>query len=105
MSLLLPLALLVLMIPLVVSLVRANELFFARVTGGKVERVRGDLPAGLKGEFEDIARQSPIVTATLRGVVETKRVALYAEGDWTPEQKQRLRNVIGMWPLSRFKRS
>lgn len=104
MTLLLPIALLVLMIPLVVALVRANEVFFLRLSAGRLERVRGDCPAALLGEFQDIARQAPMQSATLRGVIESKRVALYAEGDWSPEQKQRLKNVIGMWSPNKFRR-
>src|SRR5438132_13728999 len=93
MTLLVALVLLVLSTPLILAIVRANELFFLRITGGRVAVRRGRLPQRLLDDIADVTRN--VDRATLRGVTEGGRPRLYAEGAPSPEQKQRLRNLIG----------
>ena len=101
-SLLIPLLLLMLVVPLVVGLVRANELFVLRIAGGRLHRVRGKVPPRLVGEIADVLKQGPR-TGRVRGVIEDKRARLYVEGEISPEQAQRLRNVIAQWPVARIR--
>jgi hypothetical protein len=83
MPLLLALVALFVSAPLVLALVRANELFFVRVRDGNVRLVRGRVPPRL--------------------VNEGGRPRLYAEGELSPEHKQRLRNVIGAWSVQQIR--
>ncbi len=101
MTLLVALAFLVLSIPLVLSIVRANELFYLRVRAGKVSVVRGRIPKRLLDDIADVV--SRVESATLRGVVEDRRPRLYAEGHLSPEEKQRLRNSIGTWSTAQIR--
>jgi hypothetical protein len=97
------LLLLVATVPLVVALLRANELFFLRIRGGRVTIPRGRLPQGLLDDITSVLRDPPIADATVRGVSEGGRVRLYAEGPLDEGQRQRLRNVIAQWPVTRVR--
>jgi hypothetical protein len=88
-------------VPLVLAIVRANELFFLRVRDGKVSVARGRIPQRLLDDIADTVRG--VDRGTLRGVVEDRRPRLYAEGELTPEQKQRLRNLIGTWTVPQIR--
>jgi hypothetical protein len=103
MSLLLALVFAAACVPLILAIVRANELFFLRIRTGKVEIRRGRIPQRL---FDDIAE---IVTGvdkgTLRAVIEEGKPRLYAEGDLRAEHKQRLRNVIGTWSAAQIRQA
>lgn len=101
MTLLVALAFLVLSVPLVLAIVRANELFFLRIRDGNVRVSRGRIPQRLLDDIADIVRA--VSEATLRGVVEDRRPRLYADGELTAEQKQRLRNVIGTWSTAQIR--
>jgi hypothetical protein len=87
--------------PLVVAIMRANELFFVRIREGKVSIARGRIPQRLLDDMADVVRG--IDRGSLRGVVENQRPRLYAEGELTPEQKQRLRNLIGTWSVAQIR--
>lgn len=102
-SLLIPLALIVLSIPLVLALLRANEIAYVRVRGGRARLVRGALPPKLMEDLGDVVRAPPAGAAALRIVVEDRRPRIYAEGELTDEQKQRVKNVVGMWPLAKLR--
>ena len=101
MTLVAGLALLVLSIPLTLAIVRANELFFLRIGGGKVAIRRGRIPKRLLDDIADVVRT--VERASLRGVVEGGRPRLYAEGELDPDQKQRLRNLIGAWSTAQIR--
>jgi hypothetical protein len=102
-SLLVALALLVLSAPLVLALVRANELFFVRVRSGSIRLVRGRVPPRLFDDLADIVQRPVVERAELRAVSEGGRPRLYAEGALSPEHKQRLRNVIGAWTVQQIR--
>jgi hypothetical protein len=89
------LAFLVLTFPLGLAMMRANELFVLRVRAGKVIVRRGKLPQKLLDDIDDVMK--PVAQATVRCVNEGGRPRAFADGAITPEQKQRLRNVIGAW--------
>lgn len=103
MPLALALLVLVLAIPLVVALMRANELFFIRVRNGKVRVVRGRIPQKLLNDFAEIVRDPPMEEGALRGVSEDRRVRIYPEGELTDGQKQRIRNVVAGWPVAKIR--
>ena len=103
MPLAIALLLLLLTIPLVVGLLRANELFCLRLYGGQLRRVRGRIPQGLLNDLADILRDPPLEGVVLRGVVEDRRVRIYADGALTDAQRQRIRNVVAQWPVARVR--
>src|SRR5882672_9623442 len=91
--------------PLILALVRANELFFLRVRDGNVRVARGRLPQRLLDDLSEVLGRPAVSRAELRAVSEGGRPRLYAEGELSPEQKQRLRNVIGTWTLRQLRSS
>jgi len=97
------LLLLVLTAPLVVALLRANELFCLRFGGGRIRIARGRIPQRLLDDIHDVVRDPPEVKGTLRGVSEGGRVRLYADADLSDAQRQRLRNVIGQWSVTQVR--
>jgi hypothetical protein len=103
MPLFLALVALVVSAPLVLALVRANELFFVRVRDGNMRLVRGRVPPRLFDDVADVVRKPAVVRAELRAVNEGGRPRLYAEGELSPEHKQRLRNVIGAWSVQQIR--
>ena len=103
--LLLALVALALTTPLVLALMRANELFFVRVRDGGIRLVRGRVPPRLFDDLADIVRKPAVAEAELRAVSEDGRPRLYAEGSLSPEHKQRLRNVIGTWTVQQIRTS
>jgi hypothetical protein len=89
--------------PLVLAIVRANELFLLRVRDGGVRLVRGRVPPRLFDDVADVVRKPAVVRADLRAVNEGGRPRLYADGELSPEHKQRLRNVIGAWTVQQIR--
>src|SRR6478735_2428985 len=96
------LLLLVLGVPLVVALLRINELFLVRVRGGQVRVARGRIPQALLNDFAEILRDPLLEEASLRGVVEDRRLRIYAEGPLSEGQRQRIRNVVAGWPVAKI---
>ena len=103
MPLFLALVALVVSAPLVLALVRANELFVVRVRDGSVRLVRGRVPPRLFDDLSDVVRKPAVLSANLRAVSEGGQPRLYAEGELSPEHKQRLRNVIGTWTVHQIR--
>lgn len=89
--------------PLVLAIVRANELFLVRVRDGGLRLVRGRVPARLFDDLADVVRKPAVGQADLRAVNEGGRPRLYAEGELSSEHKQRLRNVIGTWTVQQIR--
>ena len=79
-ALIIPLLLLVVAIPLVVMLVRANELFCLRVSGTRVAVLRGRIPQRLLDELGDVFRAAP-AEVVLRGMSEGGQARVYADGE------------------------
>ena len=104
-----PLAIVLLLLlataPLVVALLRANELFCLRIRDdgqgrGRLRIARGRIPQRLLDDIADVLREPAVTRGVLRGVSEDGRVRLYAEAELTDAQRQRLRNVVSMWPVA-----
>jgi hypothetical protein len=102
--LLIPLLLLLLCIPLVVGVMRINELFVLRVREGKLHFVRGRIPQGLLSDLEDVVATTGVSQADVRAVVEGGSAAIYVHGAQVPRAfRQRLRNTISLWPLAKIR--
>ena len=99
-----PLLILVASIPLVIGIIRINELFYLRVRQGKVRHVRGRIPKGLLSDIRDVARDLNVEAAEVRAVVEDGRASIYVHGKSIPRaMRQRLRNTISLWPLAKIR--
>jgi Protein of unknown function (DUF3634) len=94
------LLLLLAMSPLVVALMRANELFYLRLRGGGVRVARGRIPQALLNDIADVLRDPPVAEGAIRGVSEDGRARLYPECELSEGQRQRLRNVVARWPVA-----
>lgn len=106
-SLLIPLALLLLSIPLVLAIMRANELFLVRWERGRLRLVRGRIPQRLLDDIADVLGPKKGGAApsgvTVRGVVEEQRPRVYVVGAISDDQRQRLRNTVGTWPVAKIR--
>lgn len=104
MEMLIPLALLILCIPLVLGLLRINELFYLRIRSGKLRHVRGRIPPRLYDDIADVVKMTKVRNADVRAVVEGGSPAIYVHGDKIPRAfRQRLRNTISLWPLAKIR--
>ncbi len=89
--------------PLVIGLLRANELFCLRLGEGRIRIARGRIPQRLLDDIADVLRHPAVTEGKLRGVSEDGRVRLYAEAELTDAQRQQLRNVIAMWSVTQVR--
>jgi hypothetical protein len=84
------------------ALQRANELFLVSVRDGKTMLVRGRIPPALLAEIDDVVSRARVRHASVRAVKSDARPRLIASGvDAATEQ--RLRNVLGTFPMQRLK--
>ena len=91
-----------LLLPLVRSMRRATELFRLKLRDGQVHFVRGRIPHALLQDLGDVARSSQIARADVWALRRDGRAELRTRGELTPEQLQRLRNVIASYSLQRI---
>ena len=104
MSPLIPLALILLSIPLVITLLRANELFVVRRRAGRMRVVRGRIPQRLLDDIDDVLRTARVDDAELKAVIEDGRARFYAQDQQlSREVRQRLRNTISLWPVPKIR--
>lgn len=97
------LLLLLVTVPLVVALMRANELFCLRIRAGRIRIARGRIPQRLLDDIGSVVADPPVDEGTLRGVSEGNRVRLYPDAQLTDAQRQRLRNVVGQWSVTQVR--
>jgi Protein of unknown function (DUF3634) len=95
------LLLLVLSAPLVLAILRANELFYLTVRRGRVKVSRGRIPQRLLSDVADVV--ASIEHVDLRGVTEDGRPRLYVHGELDADKKQRLRNLVGTWTTAQIR--
>lgn len=88
--------------PLWIALRRSTELFVLRVRDGETQHVRGRLPPMLLQELREILATPPVSTATVRVVRENGRPRVLVTGPLGEAQVQRLRNVVGRFPLAQI---
>jgi len=81
----------------------ATLLFEARVEQGKMVRLRGRVPKRLVRDFHDVLSVRPVSSATLRVHSSGTHTELRVKGDISEAEAQRLRNVLGMFPVARIR--
>jgi len=89
----------------VYSLVSAGlsrRLLVLDVARGKVARLGGRAPAELVSDIEDILARSGS-TGRIIVQLESSRAIVRAEGSFDEATKQRLRNVVGRFPVARLR--
>lgn len=90
------------MLPLVISIRRATELFVVKVRDGKAHFFRGRIPQGLLDEIDDVVRSPRVAAAELRVVRSDGKPELHVRGELHADQQQRLRNVLGRYSVQRI---
>jgi uncharacterized protein DUF3634 len=88
--------------PLIVAIRRSTDLFVLRVREGRVRFTRGRMPQGLLDDIADVMASPSIRRAELRAVRRNGRAELVTRGEVSPEQLQRLRNVLGRYPVAQI---
>ena len=81
----------------------ANLLFVVKIENGKVCHVRGRAPKGLLADLGDVVRARPVKSACLRVTVQDGKAALSGRGDLNEQEGQRLRNILGLWPVAKIR--
>ena len=74
----------------------------AEIRDGKVEITRGGLAPRVLGDLRDIASRPRIESARLRIVRARDRARVEIRGQVSPQQIQRIRNVIGNVPMAQL---
>ncbi len=99
------LAVLVLLsIPLLIGLMRINELFCLEWRDGKLRVRRGRIPQRLLDDINDVLERARIDHVVLRAVIEDGRATFAAKGvDLPGHVRQRLRNTLALWPLAKIR--
>lgn len=88
---------------LVLMMRNATLLFWAEVEQGRVVKLKGRAPKGLVRDLNDVLHRRPVTRATLRVRAEGDRAGLDAKGDLKEGELQRLRNVLGGWPVAKIR--
>ncbi|MDI1444051.1 DUF3634 family protein [Polyangium sp. 6x1] len=102
MAWLVALGLVAFVVVVIVSVERTRRLLVVEAEGGKVARLSGRAPADLAADIEDIlARSRATGTIVLR--LEGGRVVVRAEKGIDETTAQRLRNVVGRFPVARLR--
>lgn len=81
---------------------RAVTIAELAVERGAVRVVRGGIAPPILGDLRDVARRPPIEALRIRIRRSSGRAEVVLTGEVTPEQAQRIRNVIGSVPLARL---
>lgn len=81
----------------------ASVLFTVKVQRGKVVALRGRAPKGLVRGINDIVRVRPVSEGILRVYSQGQHAGVRPKGDWNPGELQRLRNLLGNWPVAKIR--
>jgi Protein of unknown function (DUF3634) len=87
---------------LLFAIARSRHLFALRVRKGKIVTVKGRIPPSAVGELGDVFADTD-TNGTLTGSTENGRVRVDFSGRISGNVLQRARNVVGLFPLSRYK--
>jgi hypothetical protein len=90
------------LLPLVIAIRRATELFVVKVRDGEAFFFRGRMPQSLLDEINDVVRRPKVAAAELRVVRRSGRPELSARGELSADQLQRIRNVLGRYGVQRI---
>ncbi len=80
----------------------SRRLLVVDLRDGAVVRARGRAPPGVVGEIEDIARRAQ-ANGRFVVIIEGDSAALRADPSIGEATAQRLRNVVGRFPLARWR--
>jgi hypothetical protein len=92
----------VLLLPLIVAVLRSNQLFVLRVRAGELKFIRGRMPQPLFEQIADIVRGTN-ATGELIVVTENGRPRLVPKGHFDAGLLQQTRNVVGLYPLAKIR--
>jgi hypothetical protein len=81
---------------------RAITIAELSVERGAIRVVRGGIAPSVLADLRDVAKRPPIDALHIRIVRSSGRAEVTLRGNVTPEQSQRIRNVIGSVPLARL---
>lgn len=93
----------VVVVGLLVMVRNANRLFFLRVKDGVVVAAKGQIPPALLQQVQDVVESRPVTAADLRVERSGGQPIWRVSGDVTEVERQRLRNVLGMWPIAKIR--
>lgn len=90
------------LLPLIISIRRGTELFLIKVRDGDARFSRGRMPQSLLDDIGDIVSSPLVARADLLAVRRGGRPELVVRGEVSPDQRQRLRNVLGQYSVQRI---
>jgi hypothetical protein len=82
---------------------QAGELFCVSVRHGRLLLVRGRAPGGLLADLAEVVGRPPVERATIRAFRTPQGAQLVVSGSIDEGRAQRLRNVFGIYPMSRLR--
>ena len=81
---------------------RAITVADLQIDDGAVRILRGGVAPPILADLQDIARRPPIRSLRISILRSSGRAEVRLRGAVTPEQAQRIRNVVGSVPLARL---
>ena len=72
------------------------------VHGGEMIVTQGGIAPRVLSDLRDVVRRPRVSHATVRIVRARGSASLQAKGDFTPEQVQQLRNIVGSVPIAKL---
>ena len=87
---------------LYVAASRAITVAELAIEDGALRVVRGGIAPPILSDLRDVAKRPPVRRATIRIVRASGLAEVRITGDVSPEQAQRIRNVVGSVPLARL---
>ncbi|MCL2822491.1 MAG: DUF3634 family protein [Polyangiaceae bacterium] len=81
----------------------ATLLFEAQVQRGRIVKFSGRAPKRLVRDFNDVLSFRPVPNARIRVCSSSGKAELIVKGDITDSESQRLRNVLGTFPLAQIR--
>ena len=91
------------LLPLALAIARSNELFCLELRDGRLTLKRGRIPPRLLDDFRDVLTGSRARRAVIRAVTWDRLPRLEVRGELTEDELQRLRNVLGTYPLAKLR--
>ena len=82
---------------------RARTLFEIEIRSGRLQRAYGRMPQGLLNDFLAVLPRNHESRLVIHCRVERDRARLTTRGPIADDSAQRLRNLLGLWPLARLR--
>ena len=95
-------ALVLFLLPPIIAIRRAAELFVVKIRRGEAHLFRGRIPQSLLDEIGDVVRSPMVAEAELRVERRGGKPELSIRGELGADQLQRLRNVLGRYSVQRI---